>query len=446
MISVEKVRKEILEKFDCVLVSTEIPNSNCEIEFICNKHKDAGVQRTRYLNIWKGNICHECGKEHIRDAHTLSNEEIIKLTNDAGFEYIGHYYKNGKCCIQYICPYHRDIGVQEKSLSSIRKKQKCPYCVNKNATTESFKKRVYEINPNIEIIGEYITMHDHIKCKCKIDGYEWEPIAQMLIRGEGCPICGRISSDKSRAHTKEWFEEKMKELHPDIEYGEYTRMKNSVHCKCKVCGFEWDTTPDSLINNNSHCPKCVGKQTSDRCRKTHEQFLKELKEVNPNIIPLEKYIDAKTKILCKCTIHNYIWKATPNKLLIRMTGCPMCQATHNENKICKILSKWGYNFVTQYRFDDCKDKNTLPFDVYIPSFNILIEYDGEQHYYPINFNGVSKEKALESYQRTIKHDKIKDDYCKSHNIPLIRIPYWMRDELEYFLFDELVKNKAIQLI
>ena len=81
----------------------------------------------------------------------------------------------------------------------------------------------------------------------------------------------------------------------------------------------------------------------------------------------------------------------------------------------------------------------------MPDFNIAIEYDGEQHFYPVKFGSTPNE-ALEKYKKTCLHDEIKNQYCKDNNIPLIRIPYWEKDNMQTFLFDELVKYGAIQLV
>ena len=100
----------------------------------------------------------------------------------------------------------------------------------------------------------------------------------------------------------------------------------------------------------------------------------------------------------------------------------------------------------QKRFPDCKDTNTLPFDFYIPKYNIVIEYDGEHHYMPIFPSKYTHGQNIDRLTYIQKHDKIKNDYCKSKNMYLIRIPYWERDNIEYILFDELVKANAIEKV
>lgn len=84
------------------------------------------------------------------------------------------------------------------------------------------------------------------------------------------------------------------------------------------------------------------------------------------------------------------------------------------------LRKKGYCIKKQYTFPDCRDEKVLPFDtaIRINGQLCLIEVDGEQHYGPVDAFG-GKEK-LRDIQR---HDRIKDDYCSGHGIPLLRIRY-----------------------
>lgn len=74
----------------------------------------------------------------------------------------------------------------------------------------------------------------------------------------------------------------------------------------------------------------------------------------------------------------------------------------------------------------------------------MIEYDGEQHFKPINFGGISNEKAYENYNINKKHDEIKNNYSKLHNIKLIRIPYYDFKDIEKILNKELKINNNLQ--
>lgn len=76
-------------------------------------------------------------------------------------------------------------------------------------------------------------------------------------------------------------------------------------------------------------------------------------------------------------------------------------------------------FIEQFRFDDCRYKNPLPFDFYLPKLNVLIEFDGEQHDRPIERWGGEKAFVLQK-----KRDLIKNEYCIDKKIKLIRIKYY----------------------
>jgi len=90
--------------------------------------------------------------------------------------------------------------------------------------------------------------------------------------------------------------------------------------------------------------------------------------------------------------------------------------SEGERKIANYLNKNKIDYVYQKRYDDCKNKSTLPFDFYLPDYNTIIEFDGYQHYYEVKMFG--------KLSRIQKHDKIKNNYCKENNINLLRIPYW----------------------
>jgi len=94
----------------------------------------------------------------------------------------------------------------------------------------------------------------------------------------------------------------------------------------------------------------------------------------------------------------------------------------------KVLETLEIEYVDEYTFNNCRNSIPLRFDFYIPSLNALIEYDGRQHFMPVNFGGISDERAAENFETQKINDKIKDDYCTANSIPLLRIPYMRFDE------------------
>lgn len=95
-----------------------------------------------------------------------------------------------------------------------------------------------------------------------------------------------------------------------------------------------------------------------------------------------------------------------------------------EKKVQQYLDNNHIKYIYQYKINSCKDILPLPFDFYLIDYQKIIEVDGEGHYNITYFNHCNKQKAQKTFDITQKHDKIKNEYCKKYNIPLLRIPYW----------------------
>lgn len=127
----------------------------------------------------------------------------------------------------------------------------------------------------------------------------------------------------------------------------------------------------------------------------------------------------------------------------QIQGCPYCFDTKKfkfskgEKRVEEILNQMKISFIPQYTFEDCKDVCKLPFDYYLPDLKICIEYDGQHHFYPVTFNGISQEAAQKSHESTKKHDKIKDQYCADNNIRILQIPYYDFKNIEVIIRDFL---------
>ena len=171
---------------------------------------------------------------------------------------------------------------------------------------------------------------------------------------------------------------------------------------------------------------------------------KELNEIGSHIIVLD-YINYSSPIRVKCDICGREW-TTSGVGLTHGNRCGFCSKSGFELSVCKVLDDFSMEYDTEHIFYECRDQLPLPFDFYISDFNIAIEADGEGHYYPIRRGNQTEEQALQSFTVIQNHDKIKTEYCKKNGISLIRIPFWEKENLQWFLWDELVKLKAIEEI
>lgn len=208
-----------------------------------------------------------------------------------------------------------------------------------------------------------------------------------------------------------------------------------IKCKCPIHDYEFLTRAGDLRAGKG-CKICGHEKTINKQRLTLEKVKLLLKEKNDNIeIISNEYIDNNTKLLCRCKKCNYEWYISWGNLQSLKT-CPKCMGSHGEKEIINYFKKNNIPYKYQYRFDDCKDERTLPFDFYLPQYDLCIEYDGQLHYESARY---IKDEDIMDYKlkKQQEHDKIKDNYCKDKNIKLLRIPYWEFNKIEKILKDTL---------
>jgi hypothetical protein len=126
---------------------------------------------------------------------------------------------------------------------------------------------------------------------------------------------------------------------------------------------------------------------------------------------------------CEC---GRLFYTTAHKIKPKMGYCNYCNnsVSKNERLMENFLKSLSIDYKKEYTFNSCKDHKPLPFDFHLTKYNCLIEIDGEQHFEVIRFGGISEDKAQKNFENQKYRDKIKDDFCKNNNIPLLRIPYW----------------------
>lgn len=140
------------------------------------------------------------------------------------------------------------------------------------------------------------------------------------------------------------------------------------------------------------------------------------------------------KCLCDCgTIKSIRGQNLKRKDENRTISCGCAHRSSGEIYIMNILDKNNIQYIEQYRFLD-QPKKSYDFAIIDNDQVIrLIEFDGEQHYKEVP----QWRTALQIIQQ---RDKEKNEYALSHNIPLIRIPYWERDNIT---LEMLLSNKYL---
>ncbi|CAM2955986.1 hypothetical protein PASE110613_09445 [Paenibacillus sediminis] len=335
-----------------------------------------------------------------------------------------------------------------KGISAGGRKSQCMGCVRRpkvNRLTRAWTSESYREYVRIQTEGEYVflgeykgarnkALHIHIDC-----GREWMARPGSFLSGTRCPYCHNNSK------TRTDYIERIRSVVGD----EYSVMSPYVHGNVHIahrhnkCGHIWDVTPNSILNG-SRCPACYHKSIT----RTHEEYIQKVTSlVGSEYSIIGTYINGRTKVEHRHNECGHIWKIRPDSFI---TGarCPRCCESKGEREVRNYLNKNFISFTEQFRFGDCKNKSPLPFDFAVEcksssEVTVLIEYDGEQHFRPVDFAGRGEKWADRQFRQTQRNDRIKTDYCRANGIPLIRIDYTQFDEIEAILTRELTKYGVI---
>lgn len=237
--------------------------------------------------------------------------------------------------------------------------------------------------------------------------------------------------------THEEFVQKMENIHGDKfdVVGTYVNNSTKIALRCNQCGQIIYKTPAKMTwKNPEGCYYCNGKNWW----KTTESFREEITEkYGDEYVVLGEYVKARQPLLVRHNDCGYEYFVTPDNLL-RGKGCPSCG--HRRSKLTRFVEKYlksrHIKFESEKHFSDCRDQRPLPFDYYLPNYNMCIEVDGIQHFTGWNHS----HNHLEYIQY---HDKIKDEYCKQKGIHLLRLPYYDYDNFGTLLDRALHVNTEV---
>jgi predicted nucleic acid-binding Zn-ribbon protein len=389
---------------------------------------------------------HKAGRTKAK-THEVFEREINEL--HPTIEIVDGNYYNNSTKLSFYC---KVCGHKWHTTPAIILNGKgCPECTKVRRTNEQrktqaeFEKQIQDLfDGNIIVIGQYIQDSERIGVRCKIDGYIWFPVASSLVQQNGCPKCRDERLRQERKKTTAQFRQEIAILHPGYKVlGEYGNNNcERVLMECPL-GHQFMGHPGNLLQGQG-CPVCREINLSTclltPLKYSPEEYIDVVKQISGgNIIPLEEYrgMDRKIRHLCKKC--NREWSVIPYRIL-NNSGCPRCKESRGEKVIANILDNYHVQYIAQKAFEKCKYKKQLRFDFYLPDYNVAIEYQGEQHYRPVNFNGLPEERAKYIFEQVKIRDQVKRDFCDTHHIQLIAIPYWDFGNIEDWLKPIITKR------
>jgi very-short-patch-repair endonuclease len=350
---------------------------------------------------------------------TRSFIEKSNKIHENKYDYSLVEYKNAHSKVKIICPEH---GQFEQAAYTHIRGTGCKNCYHEHKAGNSQRlsnlefisqsKKIHN-NKYDYSLSRYINSKLKIKIICPIHGQFMQTPGKHLS-GQGCRKCGQEILKNYQRKTQDNFIKESIKIHGkkyDYSLVQYINVQTKIKIICPVHGV-WEQKPNKHLSGQG-CRKCSGSY-----KLTTENFIKRSTEIHNSKYnySLSVYKDHYKKVKIKCPIHGAFEQGAGSHL--SGIGCPKCQDSKGEKEIFKILTEKGLIFETQKSFEGCVYKNRLRFDFYIPSLNICIEYDGEQHFKPIPYYG-----GQENFELIKKKDNIKTKFCKDNGIQLIRIRF-----------------------
>ena len=257
------------------------------------------------------------------------------------------------------------------------------------------------------------------KCECGIE----KIISGNVLRQGKAKSCGCYNRDYHFNNIKEDLTNK--------RFGHLVVLSRTVKpeylhsngaywlCQCD-CGRQITILGKSLINNHAKsCGHCRIDEVDDLTGYVFDK----LTVIGRDFTRESNHNGAFWK--CRCTCGNEIIVSGKNLKHQKYHSCG-CQQSSGEANIIKLLNDNNISYSQQYSFKDLLGigGRYLRFDFAIynadKTLNRLVEFQGEQHY---------DSDSIMASEYVVEHDNRKKEYCLQHNIPLVLLPYWKRENM-----------------
>lgn len=287
----------------------------------------------------------------------------------------------------------------------------------------------------------YKKSNEKVKIICKLHGEFWQNPSNHICLKQGCIKCRNEMFSKLNTLSLEEFITSAIKIHGDkYNYSnvKYAHGKKEVCIICPLHGTFYQTPSIHLAGHG--CLTCgrIKKAKSDAVNK--EEFIERSIQLHKSKYDysLVDYKSLYIKVKILCPLHGVFYQSPDTHL--QNHGCPRCNSSKGELKISNFLKVNNINHISQQIFSNCRNPKTntpLRFDFYVPDKNLLIEFDGIQHF----MSGIKLSGGHCGSEEDLKYtqykDNIKNEYAKSNGINLLRIKYDKLNKIDEILTDAL---------
>lgn len=432
MVSKEKLKKWYWEdKLSLAKIGKKIDRSPATVSNYMDKH---GIERRSNREAVSLSLK---GKEPNAKKITIKsfNDDLKKWCSDGYLVQIcdGEVYTNADKKIKLKCQCGYEFKSSRDAIKRYVKNNeyyKCPICREKHTIwTYNLVKKYFKKHDCKLLSKKFKNSQQKLKYKCSCGNVHQIKFYHFL-QGHRCKNCGRKKQQKKQRRSYEYVKKYLEKHDCELLADNYKNGKQKLKYRCS-CGNISYICFDAF-KKGSRCNECGKERTAEKLRHSYEYVKKYFKDYDCKLISKE-YKNNRQKLKFRCQCGNIAIKIFSD--FKRVPMCQKCCSSKGEIKIRKYLKNKKIKFKREFRFDNCRNKQPLPFDFaifYNNELHYLIEYDGVFHYEIVE--GMTTKEDLKAQQ---KRDEIKTHFCKENDIKLIRIPYWEFENIEQILEEKL---------
>jgi hypothetical protein len=300
-------------------------------------------------------------------------------------------------------------------------------------------------NGGVCLSKKYIGAHSKLKWKCK-EGHVWEaPLHSVKNHNHWCQECAK--KRVADFHRLDGVKEAIviaESRGGECLSREYTNNRTKILWKCEF-GHVWRAAFINIKTQGQWCPKC-GKESASKKQKLNGiDVVSRIAEKNGGRCLSKKYKNNKQKLSLECK-NGHRWTASLNNLVSKKSWCPECVIFKTQKMLTEVVKKI---FPNKKIFGNYKNFNWLKtrsgkrqeLDIYVPEIKLAIEYDGEQHFNPVRFGGISEKQAKENLKNVRRLDALKDKKIKQNKNDIV---YFVRFNYKEEITYDYVKEKIIK--
>jgi rubrerythrin len=279
--------------------------------------------------------------------------------------------------------------------------------------------------------------------------------SKLVNRGFYCPTCRSLGFIASNDVAKKYLLDEWSTNNKDSAFKTSLNGIKKQLWVCPKCGNEYYMTPHKR-NLGRNCHYCSStKLYIGNCLKTIYPFQADMFDRAKNIDSDGRLITSfdifptsirKVNFMCpECG--TIFCSDLANVVRNNQTCCPTCASGKNERRIGSYLEQHSVlEIKKQYTpvfFKKYPHSRRQRIDFAIPELKIGIEYNGRQHYGPVDFAGKGSKWAAEEFKITQKRDDRKKRLCEKNVWKLVEIPHFLEENAQYTLIDNLLKEHNI---